>query len=289
MDMNRRTFLQAVAAAPCIFGLRSLLAQECDIRPEWFKQALARMKADRRPGIVLIAPEDEESQLEWGRRLWDLLDEGTPAAHELFLNGVFIVLAPALAGPAGVRKPDEKENRFLLDPDGKRLAADSVDAASLAKPESFVASFAPVLYGKDDERLKARADEAAAAAPPAIFGALSDLGADAIETREKASATLLERAGEFLPLYAHRLRTDPDPEVRSRIGPIVESHFRAQASDAPSARLPFGTRVPKFSPGGCGGMVEEPENKKDRGSRVACGMGGLGNEKVRMFLRFLTK
>ena len=174
----------------------------------------------------------------------------------------------------------------LLDPDGKRVTADSIDAAALGNPESFVASFAPVLYGKDDERLKARADDAATAAPSAIFSALTDLGADAIETREMASATLLEAAGDLMPLYAHRRRTHPDPEIRSRIDGIVESHFRALQADA---RLPYGTRIPTFQNGGCGGKVEVPESGEVRRSMVACGRSAVRDEKVRMFLRFWSR
>src|SRR5262245_32020321 len=153
MSLDRRTFLKSVAAAPCIFGLRQLLAQEPDARPAWFKQALARMKERKLHGVVIVAPAAEPEQLELGRRLWDLLDGDFPEVHELFLTGVFVVMTPALAEASGVRKAGEKEDRFILEPEGKRVAADTRDAKAFDTPAGFVASFAPALYGESGERL----------------------------------------------------------------------------------------------------------------------------------------
>ncbi|HZL72595.1 MAG TPA: hypothetical protein VFC86_09050, partial [Planctomycetota bacterium] len=148
MSLDRRTFLKAAAAAPCIFGLREIFAQEPDARPEWYKQALARMKERKLHGVVIVAPAAEPEQLELGRRLWVLLDGDFPEVHELLLTGVFVVMTPALAESAGVRKADEKEDRFLLDPEGKRIASDIRDATAFDKAGGFVASFAPVLFGE---------------------------------------------------------------------------------------------------------------------------------------------
>ena len=290
MSFNRRTFLKLTAAAPCIFGLRQLLRQEADARPEWFKQALARMKERKLHGVVVVAPAADPEQLDFGRKLWDLLDGDAADAHELFVTGVFIVVTPALAGATGVRTSDELGNRFLLNPDGKRIAADSVEFKVFETADAFVASFAPLLHGESDKRLKTRADELAAAAPAAVLNSLRDLEADTLETREKGSAALLERAADFAPLYAYKRRTDPDPEVRLRLRAILESHYSSLTANQPGGRLPFGSRVPKFRAGGCGGMVEAHENpKEDLDVMVDCGMARVGDRKVRMFLRFLTK
>jgi len=290
MSLDRRAFLKLTAAAPCIFGLRQLLLQETDARPEWYKLALARMKERKLHGVVVIAPAAEPEQLELGMQLWDLLDGDFPEAHELFVTGVFMVVTPALAGATGVRTAEEKENRFLLDPDGKRISADLVDPKAFESADAFVASFAPLLHGESDKRLKSRAEELASTLPADVQDALRDLAADTLETRERGSAALLERAGDFAPLYAHRRRTDADPEVRSRLRTVLECHYRSLAADQPGARLPFGTRIPKFREGGCGGLREVSENEKDRvQDMVACGMGRVGDRKVRMFLRFLTK
>ncbi|HKS16638.1 MAG TPA: hypothetical protein VJU16_04945, partial [Planctomycetota bacterium] len=109
MSLDRRTFLKLTASAPCIFGLRQLLAQEPDNRPTWYVRALARMKERKLHGVVIIAPRAEEEQLQVGRHLWDLLGGDFPEVHELLVTGVFVVMTPALAEASGVRKADEKE------------------------------------------------------------------------------------------------------------------------------------------------------------------------------------
>jgi len=289
MSLDRRTFLKAAAAAPCIFGLREIFAQEPDARPEWFKQALARMKERKLHGMVVIAPRSEEEQLALGRQLWDLLEGDFPEVHELLLTSVFVVMTPAIAEASGVRKADEKEDRFLLDPEGKRIAADIRDATAFDKAGGFVASFAPILHGESGQRLKSRAEELGAAAPTAVFDALRELGADEIETRDQASAALLERAGELLPFYAWKRRTATDPEVAARLKSIVERHYLASKKDEFGPRLPFGTKIPKFAGGGCGGWREVGEGRKEGEVMVACGMAVIEEPKIRMFLRFLTK
>jgi hypothetical protein len=291
MSMDRRTFLKAAAAAPCIFGLRELFAQESDKGPEWYRQALARMKERKLHGVVVIVPERvEPEQLDLGRKLWDLLDGDFPEAHELFLTGVFVVMTPALAESSGVRKPDDKADRILLDPDGKRVAADTRDPKAFETAEGFVKSFGPFLHGDTGERLKPRADELLASAPVDVLTRLRDLAAEDIETRERATGTLAAWAEKFVPVYTWKRRTATDPEVRARLLAIIEKTYRAAPSDKPGARLPFGTRVPTFAGAGCGGLREVVEGEKeDMGRMVACGMARVEEPKIRMFLRFLAK
>jgi hypothetical protein len=290
MSMDRRTFLKAAAAAPCIFGLRELFAQETETRPEWFRKALDRMKERKLHGVVVLAPEADPKQLEFGRTLWLFLEGDFPEAHELFLTGVFIFMTPAAAEASGIRKPDEKETRFLLDPDGKRIAADSCGPTVFTRVDEFTASFASFLYGSSDQRLKARADEQGASAAAGVHTALLDLGADELEARDKATHILAGRAADLIPFFAWKRRTATDPEVASRLKSIIERHFRSLADDAPGARLPFGTRIPKFANGGCGSRREVVENEpKDTGPMVACGMGRVDEPRIQMFLRFLAK
>jgi len=288
MSLDRRAFLKLTAAAPCIFGLRQLLLQETDARPEWYKQALSRMKERKLHGVVVISPAADPEQLQLGRQLWTLLNGDFPEAHELFVTGVFIVVTPALAGATGVRTAEEKENRFLLDPDGKRISADSVEPKAFESADGFVASFAPLLHGESDKRLKARADELAATAPTAVHNAIRDLGAEDIETRDRASAALLDRVAELAPYYAWSRRRATDAEIASRLRSILERHFMAKAKDRPDSRLPFGTREPKYVEG-CGGLMEVPQEFEGKDYAVDCGMGRIDDTRVRKFLRFLTK
>jgi hypothetical protein len=286
--MDRRAFLSILAGAPVVFGLREVLAQEQDLRPEWFKQALARMKERKLHGVVIIAPADEAEQLELGRRLWDVLEADAPDAHELLLTGVFIVMTRALAASSGACKAEEKDDRVLLDPNGRRIAADACGAKVFESPSSFASSFSPFLHGESGDRLKSRGEESGAAAPAEVRKALVDLGAEDIETRDRATDALLARAAELAPFYAWKRRTATDPEIGARLRSVLERHFKAKAKERPESRLPFGTREPKFTEG-CGGLMEVPLELEGKDYAVDCGMGRIDGDRVRKFLRFLTK
>src|SRR4051812_6625627 len=61
MNPDRRTLLKTVAAAPLVFGLRELFAQDAPAgRPEWFDAALQRMSGLGRFGVVLVVPDPLE-------------------------------------------------------------------------------------------------------------------------------------------------------------------------------------------------------------------------------------
>lgn len=288
--MNRRAFLKFAAAAPCVFGLRDLLAQEPpDLRPAWFKDALARMKERKLHGVVVIAPSADPAQKQFGVLVRDLVEGAFPAVHELMLTSAFIFMTPAVAEACGVRKADEESTRFLLDPDGKRVAADSPDPKSVENDKSFVESFVPFVHGENGDRLKALSLEVMGSVTAKVFKAMVDLGADELLTREVASADLVAHAADLVPYYAWKRRTASDPEVASRLLAVIETHYRSLPGTVPP-RLPFGTRVPKFADRGCGSMRElaESEAQPDR-PMVACGMGRIDASETKAFLRFLTK
>jgi hypothetical protein len=287
--MNRRAFLKAAAAAPCVFGLRDLFAQEADVRPAWFKQALGLMKERKLHGVVVVVPGDDPAQKRVGTRLWSYIEGEFPKVHELFLTSVFIFLTPAAAEACGVRKANEDATRFLLDPEGKRVAADAPALKSFSIEEEFLASYDPFIHGEHQERLKDLGLDPRTPVPDKVIAAIRDLGADDLATREVASAALLEGAKDCIPFLAWRRRTTADPEVASRLLRVIGGHFRGLAKSVPP-RLPFGTRVPKFADRGCGSMreVAEDEAQPERPG-VACGMGRIGEETTREFLRFLTK
>jgi len=291
--MDRRFFLKALAAAPCVFGLSELFAQEAAPSPEWLRVALARMKERKLHGVVLIAPERiEPDQRLMGTALRELLEGDHAEAHELFLGGVFIAMTPSLAAASGILKADEKGNRVLLDPEGGRLALDATDLEVFEKPAVFTTSFEPFLFGKDRERLKARAEELEKSAPRELSAAFRDLGSEDIAVRERATGLMKAHAADYHPLFAWKRRIEPDAEVRFRLRSILENLYQGARKDAFGPRLPYGTRIPKFVEGGCGSMDELPEGEKelkdDRGM-VACGMAVMDEPKVKLFLRFLTK
>ena len=76
--MQRRSFLGSIAAAPLVLGLDDLLLprrfRDGDV-PEFWTKAKARMAATGRPGLVLVAPADPESEQAFGYRLAATLSE----------------------------------------------------------------------------------------------------------------------------------------------------------------------------------------------------------------------
>ena len=292
MSLDRRAFLSIVAGSPFIFGLPELLAQEAPRGPEWFRKALAAMKERKLHGVVLITPKDEAGQKLLGQQLRTLVEGESTEVHEILLTGIFIVMVPELAVEAGLKKADEKETRFLLSPDGKRIAAEEGDPKAFEKPEAFCASFEPFLNGADQERLRTRAKEIMSAdLLDDVSNSLRDLGDESIEKRSKASAYLESRGSGLHPLLAWTRRTSTDAEVRGRVRSILERAYNAAKPRETGPRLPYGTRSPLFIQG-CGGEMECPQEwEKDDGRDVGvdCGMGRIGDEKVVKFLRFLTK
>lgn len=290
--MDRRAFLAVVAGSPLVFGLRDLFAQDSARAPEWYRAALARMKERKLHGVVIIAPgRVEPDQLDLGRRLRELLEGDSFEAHEVFLGGVFIVMVPALAEGCGLRKADERVDRILLDPEGRKIAAEAGDPKAFESAEAFATSFGGFLHGPAAERLKSRSEALLAAAPDEILGALRDLGAESLETRERASGILRAREPEYQPLLAWTRRNSPDPEVRARLKSILEQVYSNARKKDFGPRLPYGTRSPLFVEG-CGGLIEVPSDVKEGDETnvvVDCGMGRIDGPKIRTFLRFLTK
>jgi hypothetical protein len=319
MKTGRRAFLVQAAAIPGIFGLRELFAQEAASgTPGWFQKALQRMKETGRCGVVIVAPDqikiapkklDEKllKQLEGkeelrarleelycyqdvakadasrrllGSTLWILANEDFPAAHELLCEAVFICVTSEIADRT-VRKTGDKRNRFLLDPVGHLLAADSVEAAVLENPEKFAPSFAPFLHGEGDVRLRERATAIQKGLDAEIVQALSQLTTDSADERDAATAVLVRRAESIAPFLVHFSLTAPGAEERGRAKDALTRYFASTMEDAAGPRLPFGAYLPKFVES-CAGLQLEKDVALD------CGLG-RAPRKSRKFLLFLLK
>jgi hypothetical protein len=254
--IDRRTFL----AAPLVFGLRDLLAQQPrDDRPAWWSAALDRMKATGRGGVVLVAPPAPVRPL-FGERLAALVPGPDPAVRRLFGQAVFIVLDPALARIL-VRGEGETCNRILLAPDGRRLAADQVPLQAFARPELFAASFRPFVEGPDGARLAERATALEPSLPDDAKRALEGLRSDAPAAREAAAAELLRRADGFYPLLLHRARAEADVDVRARLAQILDRVVVQADPRLAGPALPYGVQR----------IAAEPELPRGAG----CGPCGL--------------
>jgi hypothetical protein len=266
--MDRRAFL----ATPLVFGLREVLAQEPKdpAVAEWWPAARKRMKETGRPGVVLVVPQAERARQHAGLILHRILAEDPAAAHQLFVEAVFVGMTPALAD-GRVRTAGEKVDRILLSPDGKRLAADVSSWAGAPKDAELVESLRSFLHGEKGERLAERAAEAEKRIPEAARTAIAALDAEDFEERAKASAVLAKHAADLVPYLIRLSREDASLERRWRAGAAVKQVFQAADPEKAGPRLPYG----------CAPQREHWD------SCPTCGLA-VAPAPARYFLRFLS-
>jgi hypothetical protein len=272
MMLSRRVFLAGAASAPFIYGLRELLSQEPKWEPDWYALARGRMKETGRFGVVLVVPDDKAGRERLGNALQALIEDEAEGPRELFCEAVFVCVTPEIAR-ACVREAGERENRFLISPEGKRLAASKYQIALLEDPGWFLKSFGEFVHGDKGERLKERAGAIRAGLGEDVKRALSSLDADTVEERDEASALLQTEAEKIAPLLVETRVTSSNEEVQARCRAILRKSFESKAPAAPP-RLPFGC------------TLENPQPPRD--TCAACGIAVI-REDARKLLRFLTK
>lgn len=266
MDIGRRAFL----ATPLVFGLRELLAQDTKWEPDWYRKARERMRQTGRYGVVIVVPDGLPEREKLGNALQNLLEDPAEGLRELFCEAVFVCVTSEVAR-ACLREPGERHNRFLLDPAGKRLAADTVDPAVFLESQKFLKSFLPLVHGGRGERLRDRAAAIRATLEDPLKKALTRLDAETVDERDEAAALVQKHAETILPLLVETRVTTANEEVRARCRAILQKHFESAA--VPGPRLPYGARL------------EEPVVKDNC---PACGLVVIRTE-PRKLLRFLTK
>jgi hypothetical protein len=306
--MDRRRFLEQLAASPWILGLGELLAQDREPDSDWLKTALEDHKTKGRDAVIVVLPIDLPTRARLGRALWKLIKSGPPFAHALFMETDFIFLSPSLAAqhiPLDVTVGD----RLLLDPNGEVVASASGDFKAFTTPEEFVRSFGPFLRGEHLERLRARNELTRERLPRAVVRALGDLKDDRLVVHICATDLLRQNLGSALPCLLYEAASTESSEVRTRALELIETPFRSvfqyswrdldENLTHPRSPLPYGIERSRqyHDPlgGGCGSLVveEPPEGEPppridhSRGPMV-CGMVGIG-EITRTFVRFLSK
>jgi hypothetical protein len=256
--MIRRDFLRIAGATPLIVGLDRLFAQDDGI-PAWYTNALKRLKATGRHGIVFVVPVDADERAAWAQAFLDLVDADNADVREVLGLGVVVCVTPEVAART-VRSGGSKDNRFLLDADGKTLASDSVEGASLA-PEAFIKASREWLHGKDNERLKAAADAHLKAAPDSVRTALDKLALESIEARDEARGVLQAKADGIFALLVWTRLTTKNRDVSASIEFIIKGWSAA------AGRVPFGAQVVDLPVKGrecneCGMMRVRPEHRR---------------------------
>lgn len=242
--MDRRAFL----ATPLVFGLEDLFAQE-EKDPkvaDWWPAALKAMKVTDRCAVVLVVPQQEHARHAAGLVLNRILADDPAAAHQLFAEAVFVCMVPALADGL-VRTAGETENRILLAPDGKRVAADTMgwpavqkDGATVGNLAELVEGLRKFLHGEKGERLAEQAARVEKRLPDVLRDAIRELDHEDFEVRSKATAFVAKHAGDMIPYLLKLASTESSIERRWRAGAAVKKHFHAANPAAPGIRLPYG-------------------------------------------------
>jgi len=273
--MNRRNFLQSVAAAPAVFGLSDLFAQDETPAPAWWSEALKRMKDTSRRGIVLVAPEADADRRAFAEAIYAILDSKDADVRETLFEAVHICVTPALAK----RLVGGEGNRVLLDSDGKRLEADIVKTETIDDAKAFVVSWRTLLHGAKGDRLRASVDRVRAALAEKERAEV-EKALDALDIEGEApAAAMITLAGcaDRVASWLVMARREAVYEAgRSRVRTLI-----AAALDK-SGRLPYGAKMPKFIDA-CGHW-QETEGSED--VAVDCGMGKAGRAS-RKFIKLL--
>ncbi len=273
--MKRREFIVGAAAAPLVFGLRDLFAQDA-AEPKWWQAAKLRMKSTTRCGLVLVSPDGDVGRQEMGRLLFDLVRGKDEDVHVILAEAVVICLRPEFANKF-VRAADEKANCYVLDADSKRLAACEIAIEQLRKPADFVAAARKALHGADGKLLReavertkralSEADRTAVARAIEILDVEGDVAAE-------TGLALARHADRIAPWLAFASLDAVYKLGRERLRlPLVALYSAATEAEAGS-KLPYGTRAIEAAEAGEGGGCP------------ACGMARV---EVRSILDFLAE
>jgi len=254
--MNRRDILRAAAVAPFVFGLEG-----CSRPPSWFNQALRKMRAEGKPGLVFRLPQDPKVRCRIGHGIaWIVEREDVDG---LEVTGQALILCLEDADVRGLLfGARDGEDLLLIDADGTVL-----DGRRLDEQSDLTDLAGRLLDGPKLERLKARAAAAEKAAPPEALAAFKDL-------KEGVEPTAARRWAEpLLPMLALLNREI----VNSGAEPAIVS---LKGTPAP---LPYGASL------ATGASVKCRENPAClNGTCGPCGMAVM-TSRTREFVKFLAK
>ena len=290
--IDRRAFLKRTAATSIILGFpflgrRGLAGPgpDPDVDRLALEAALRRMKAELKPGVVILVPGDPGDAKLLAADLTKLLTESEGAVRQIFCRAVFVCLA---SGEAAGHFPELKPGAaaICLDPDGKPTG--SIPRAPGLFRREFAATVAKAIDGKDEERLTALAGAQRAAlgdeASKNVDALLSELGSEEFGRRSAASDALFARAERTTAILADSQRRTTDPETRYRIAGVFERLFSESTDEREGPRLPYGAAweaEPEL--GGCGGG-----GGGGNAPAPACGLA-VAPVKARKFLKFLIR
>lgn len=264
MLVQRRQFLTAVAAAAVVYGLDRFslggddpAAPKTDEPPQWFKDAVAEMKATKSPAIAIVLPAEKAARETLRAAIEDLLRDAELESQIHLLEAVYVVVEGRHVGAKS------GETAVLLDADGKRVKG----AAVTFTLREFAATVRPLL--RDDDSLAKRAKAARTSEFEKLAAGVSPTDEEKVEAAVEALAAKFSTVGPAV-IEAYE-SAKPGSGQASSFATVIRRAFvrrRDGQGDDRARPLPFGTSwkalpEPEKDPcPGCGMMMRRPRSNE---------------------------
>lgn len=257
--MDRRIFLSAsgVMLGAHLLRFPASAQDAADDQPEWLKKGLDRMKAERKDGVIVIVPADDESRGKLGLTLADQLEKENADLQEMMAVAVWICVSEAQA-----KKLCPGGGLFVLI-DGNRKRVGEVKAMPDAK--DWTESMKKVIAPRLPERAKAAREALTDDERKTVDSILKDFASDDVDVRQAASDRAVKLGLKISPILALAARDTSDAEVSARCR-------SANAAALGEKALPFGATWDSYRADPC----------------PACGKAII-DQPARKLVRFLTK
>jgi hypothetical protein len=272
MTTSRRDFLAQAAGFPLVLGLPLAGCSRVGA-PAWLSDALARLRAESRPGLVFRVPAGKDQRCALGHGIsWRLLNSTDPDVHEVLAEAAVLCLDDAVLKDQ-IRGARPEDTLVLIDGDG--FALDGLVFDPGEEWSNFVPSARTLLHGPGGRRL---ADRAAQARRRVSAEALA-----ALDRAEPDVAALAPSVGALIPALVKERQGAADARAR-RLREAVEGYWAASQPAGPGPRMPYGVETTAQMKGGCGACG--CEEAAPRTVMVACGMA-VPLKNARYFVKFL--
>lgn len=278
----------APTAIRCMQDLPARSRAAPPVQMPTFGDALARMREDAKPGVVIRFPRDPREQQRLVAAFSGALDLGDDDAWGLFSESVVVCAADDAAFDARIVDAVPGETAVLVDAAARRVDGTRLCGGALQTSGVLVGELCDLVHGTDARRLRERA--------AAVRATLSPVELELLETPvEWDLRKSFTPPTDYDRVFGHDRRTRTGHRELTRVVPLLVlatledgprlvtlewsnskrllfRYFRDFEEWDPGPALPYGLAVDVLSDsGGCGG--EGPIHGRTRtSSKHACGM-----------------
>jgi len=247
--------------------------------------ALARMRAENKHGVVIRIPSSPERRHNPGHGLAYALSQDRIETREAFSEVVIVCLESRVV-QTSIASAGSDHDLILFNEDGRAEAGRSFNYEEGWNELS--AAILALAHGPGNARLKERAAAIRAKTDPGVLAALDRFGTTPNDL-DADKALLLQEAARLMALLLHTLDVERSPRRHDAVRALIDAYFASSKPGAPGPRLPFGVELGPAA-GGCGDdpCREQPPRRKDYEISVACGMARV-TANSRSFVRYLTR